>query len=104
MWNAATTARYLGFERPYDLTRRAFNDQVPSYFDSERGTIRFVKPELDVWVDLISRYDLDLERYETNEDALTEQEKKVGRLKRRKKTTKVKEEVPVEAVDEETVE
>ncbi len=50
MWNAATAARYLGFERPFDLTRKAFNEEIPSYFDSERGTIRFVKAELDHWV------------------------------------------------------
>ncbi len=47
MWNAATSARYLGYDRPFDLTKRAFNDEVPCYFDSERGTIRFVKAELD---------------------------------------------------------
>ncbi|MEJ2055679.1 MAG: tetratricopeptide repeat protein, partial [Calditrichaceae bacterium] len=96
MWNAATTARYLGFERPYDLTRRAFNDQVPSYFDSEKGTIRFVKSELDAWVDHINRYDLDVEKYETYEDKLTKEEKKVGRLKKRKRPRRIEEKVDEE--------
>jgi len=26
MWNAATASRYLGYERPFDLTKRAFNN------------------------------------------------------------------------------
>lgn len=82
MWNAATAARYLGFERPYDLTRRAFNDELPSYFDSEKGTIRFVKAELDAWVNISNKFQLDLENYETFEDKLTEEEKKVGKLKK----------------------
>ena len=90
MWNAATAARYLGFERPYDLTRRAFNDEIPSYFDSEKGTIRFVKAELDAWVELTNEFQLDIETYETFEEKLTDEEKKVGQLKKRKRTTKKK--------------
>lgn len=87
MWNAATAARYLGFERPYDLTRRAFNDEIPSYFDSEKGTIRFVKAELDAWVDLTNEFHMDIETYETFEDKLTDEEKQVGQLKKRKRAT-----------------
>jgi tetratricopeptide (TPR) repeat protein len=90
MWNAATAARYLGFERPYDLTRRAFNDELPSYFDSEKGTIRFVKAELDAWVELSNQYQLDIENYEIFEDKLTDEEKKVGKLKKYKPPTSSK--------------
>ena len=96
MWNAATAARYLGFERPYDLTRRAFNDEIPSYFDSEKGTIRFVKAELDAWVELTNEFQLDIETYETFEDKLSEEEKKVGQLKK-PTTTRRKKAVPKEA-------
>ncbi|MGD9897593.1 MAG: hypothetical protein AB7T22_00570 [Calditrichaceae bacterium] len=94
MWNAATAARYLGFERPFDLTRRAFNDDLPSYFDSERGTIRFVKSELDNWVELTNRYQVDGETYKTYEDRLLPAEKAKARKKR---TVKKKEEKGTEA-------
>ena len=88
MWNAATAARYLGFERPFDLTKRAFNDEIPSYFDSEKGTIRFVKAELDNWVEMNNRYVLYPETFTTHEDRLTEAEKKKALKKRgRKKKT-----------------
>jgi len=95
-WNAATAARYLGFKRPFDLTRKAFNNELPSYFDSEKGTIRFVKPELDAWVDLVNRYKLEPQNYQTHEDLLTEQEKQKAQRKkgrRPKKTESVKEQV-----------
>lgn len=96
MWNAATAARYLGFERPFDLTKRAFNDEIPSYFDSEKGTIRFVKAELDHWVELNNRYQLNSEKYSTYEDRLTEAEKKKAMKKRgRKKKQETEEKAAV---------
>ncbi len=88
MWNAATAARYLGFDRPFDLTRKAFNDEIPSYFDSEKGTIRFIKAELDAWVKLTNRYKLDFQTYETHEERLTDQEKQKGAKKRGRKSKK----------------
>jgi len=99
MWNAATAARYLGFERPFDLTRRAFNDEIPSYFDSEKGTIRFVKAELDNWVELNNRYHLDGATYETYPDRLTPAEMEKGqKRKRRKAKAADKAQAPAEAV------
>ncbi|WP_456442183.1 tetratricopeptide repeat protein, partial [Caldithrix abyssi] len=87
-WNAATAARYLGFNRPFDLTRKAFNNEIPSYFDSEKGTIRFVKAELDAWVDLVNRYKLEPQNYETHEELLTEQEKQKAQRKRGRRPKK----------------
>ncbi len=87
MWNAATAARYLGLERPFDLTKRAFNDEIPSYFDSEKGTIRFVKAELDAWVELNNRYKLSDETFEVHEDRLTDAEKRKMQKKRKRKKT-----------------
>ncbi len=91
MWNAATAARYLGFNRPFDLTRKAFNNEIPSYFDSEKGTIRFVRAELDAWVDLVNRYKLEPQKYETHEDRLTEDEKRRAARKRGRKAKSKKE-------------
>jgi tetratricopeptide (TPR) repeat protein len=87
MWNAATASRYLGYDRPFDLTKRAFNDEIPCYFDSERGTIRFVKLELDHWVELQNRYKLDGATYRVYEDRLSKDELKIGTPIRKKMKT-----------------
>ena len=93
MWNAATSSRYLGFDRPFDLTKRAFNDEIPCYFDPERGTIRFVKMELDNWVEMQNRYKLSGEECQVYLDRISEEELKIGQLKksRKKPAKKVKE-------------
>lgn len=90
MWNAATAARYLGFDRPFDLTKKAFNDEIPSYFDSEKGTIRFIKAELDAWVELMNRYQVDGQKYLTYEDRLSDEEKRKSSLKKEGKTKEKK--------------
>ena len=85
MWNAATASRYLGYDRPFDLTKRAFNDELPCYFDSERGTIRFVKAELDKWVEIQNHYKVDGSVYKIYEDRLSEEELEIGKNTRKKK-------------------
>jgi len=85
MWNAATASRYLGYDRPFDLTKRAFNDELPCYFDSEKGTIRFVKTELDQWVEIQNRYKVDGNSYRVYEDRLSKDELKIGKTNRKKK-------------------
>lgn len=87
-WNAAAAARYLGFDRPFDLTRKAFNGEMPSYFDAEKGTIRFIKAELDAWVEIMNRYKIDEVDYHTYPDRLTEKEVKQGRPPRKKANRK----------------
>ncbi len=91
MWNAATASRYLGYDRPFDLTKRAFNDELPCYFDSERGTIRFVKSELDSWVEMQNRYRIDGEKYQVHKDRISKEELKIGELpgKKKRSTKKV---------------
>ena len=75
----------MGFDRPFDLTRRAFNEEIPSYFNSEKGTIRFVKEELDLWVEIMNRYKIDNEGYSTHADRLLPAEKKKATVKNKKK-------------------
>lgn len=88
MWNAATASRYLGYDRPFDLTKRAFNDELPCYFDSERGTIRFIKAELDQWVDIQNRFHIDNTNYHVYEDRLSAEELKIGKVGAKKKKSK----------------
>ena len=85
-WNAATASRYLGYERPFDLTKRAFNNEIPCYFDSEKGTIRFVREELENWVELSNRYNINGQHHEIYKDRLTEQELSVGLRKPKPKS------------------
>jgi tetratricopeptide (TPR) repeat protein len=87
-WNAATASRFLGYERPFDLTKKAFNSEIPCYFDSEKGTIRFVRAELENWVEVFNRYNINGHHYEIYEDRLTEKELGIGVLKSKLKTTK----------------
>lgn len=74
VWNAATAARYMGFERPFDITKKAFNREIPSYFDADKGTIRFIKEELDCWIELHNRYHLDTDQYVVYADRLSKEE------------------------------
>jgi pentatricopeptide repeat protein len=88
MWNAATAARYLGYDRPFDLTKRAFNDEIPCYFDPERGTIRFAKNELDLWVEIMNRYGVNGVQYELHADRLSKEELETNLVKPLKKKRK----------------
>ena len=77
-WNASTAARYMGFERPFDLTRKAFSHEIPCYFDHEKGTVHFVKEELDCWIDLRNHFNLDGATYQVYEDKLLPGERPVS--------------------------
>jgi len=81
LWKAATAARYLGFDRPFDLTQKAFRDEIPSYFDSDKGTIRFNRAELDAWVEIMNRYEVDGVTYSTYQENLTAAEKGAEKTK-----------------------
>jgi len=89
-WNAATASRFLGFERPFDLTKRAFNNEIPCYFDQEKGTIRFVQSELESWVEISNRYSINGQHHEIYRDRVTEKELSIGlrKLSTKPKTTK----------------
>lgn len=87
-WNAASASRFLGYERPFDLTKKAFNGEIPCYFNSEKGTIRFVRAELEHWVEIFNRYNINGQHYEIYKDRLTDDELKIGIQKSNSKTTK----------------
>ncbi len=99
MWNAATASRYLGYDRPFDLTKRAFNEELPCYFDPEKGTIRFVKEEIDHWVDIVNRYHVDIIHPVLHPERLTAQELKIGKAAKPKKTSKKKTDTSEENIE-----
>ncbi len=49
-------ARYLGFEKVFELTQKAFRNEVPSHFNPNLARIRFYKEELDNWAMIMNRY------------------------------------------------
>lgn len=81
-WNASTASRYLGFERPFDLTKKAFNREIPCYFNADKGTIHFVKEEIDCWIVLRNRYNLDGSKYKVFANRLTPEERGIKRKKK----------------------
>jgi len=87
-WNAATAARYLGLARPFDLTRKAFNKELPCYFDANKGTVHFVKEELDCWVTLHNNYIKNGNEQKIYRDKLTADEIKNCAPKKRVKKEK----------------
>ncbi len=91
MWNAGAASRYLGFEKPFDLTKKAFNEELPSYFNSEKGTIRFARAELDAWVGLMNRYKMDVVDYQTYEDRLSAAEIAKTKVKKKRVVKEKKE-------------
>ena len=89
-WNAATAARYLNFDKPYDLTKKAFNNEVPCYFNSEKGIIRFIKGELDEWVEIMNRYILKSNTYSTHAERMDAAEIKSVKSKSKKQVSQKK--------------
>ena len=87
-WNAATASRFLGYERPFDLTKKAFNGEIPCYFNSDKGTIRFVRAELENWVELYNKFNINGKHYEIHKDRLTDKELGIGVFKSKSKTEK----------------
>ncbi len=89
-WNAGLAAKYLNFDKPYDITKKAFNNEIPCYFNSEKGIIRFVKEELDEWVEIMNRYNLDGKKYSIHVDKQYPADKKPVKSKEKKTALKKK--------------
>lgn len=88
-WNSSVAARYLGFDRPFDVTKRALNKEIPCHFNGELGTVRFVREEIDCWIELHERYHLDICNYTSHPERLLPQEinPKLQRKKKLKTST-----------------
>ncbi|MFZ0391555.1 MAG: tetratricopeptide repeat protein [Calditrichia bacterium] len=51
-----TASHYLGFEKVFDLTQKAFQNDVPSHFNPKRARMSFYKEEIDTWAEVMNRY------------------------------------------------
>lgn len=50
-------ARYLGYDRVFELTQKAFRNEVPSHFNPTKARMSFYKEELDNWAMIMNRYE-----------------------------------------------
>jgi len=49
-------AKFLGYEKVFELTQLAFKNQVPSHFNPARAKISFYQEELENWARVMNRF------------------------------------------------
>ncbi len=49
-------AKFLGFSRIFDLTQKAFKNEVPSHFNPSKARLSFYKEELENWANIMNRF------------------------------------------------
>ena len=49
-------AKFLGFNKIFELTERAFKNEVPSHFNPSKAKLSFYKEELNNWAMVMNRY------------------------------------------------
>ena len=54
--NPMITAKYLGIKSVFDLSHKAFKDEIPAHFNASKARLAFYKEELDNWVELLNKY------------------------------------------------
>lgn len=66
-------ARYLGYEKPYQLTQMAFRNEIPSHFNPTKARISFYKEELENWAKVCNRFNLLPEEVKLYPDAIAKE-------------------------------
>jgi|GEM_PF-5528603 len=49
-------AKFLGYKRVFDLTEKAFKNDVPSHFNPARARVSFFREELENWANVMNRF------------------------------------------------
>ena len=49
-------AGYLGYSKVFELTQKAFRNEIPSHFNPNRAKMSFFKEELDSWALVMNRF------------------------------------------------
>jgi tetratricopeptide (TPR) repeat protein len=52
----AQAAKFLGFNKVFELTERAFKNEVPSHFNPAKARMSFYKEELENWAKVMNRF------------------------------------------------
>jgi tetratricopeptide (TPR) repeat protein len=71
-------ARYLGYDKPYQLTQMAFRNEVPSHFNPTKARISFYKEELDNWAKVCNRFKLLPKEIKLYPDAIANETFSIG--------------------------
>ncbi len=54
--SAVQAAKFLGFKKIFELTQRAFKNELPSHFNPSKARIGFYKEELENWAMVMNRF------------------------------------------------
>ncbi|MCB0264982.1 MAG: tetratricopeptide repeat protein [Calditrichaeota bacterium] len=49
-------AKFMGYDKIFDLTQRAFRNEIPSHFNPSRARLSFFKEELENWAQMMNRF------------------------------------------------
>jgi tetratricopeptide (TPR) repeat protein len=52
----AQAAKFLGFNKVFQLTERAFRNELPSHFNPAKARMSFYKEELENWAEVMNRF------------------------------------------------
>lgn len=52
----AQAANFLGYKNVFELTQRAFKNEIPSHFNPAKARLSFYKEELENWVGVMNRF------------------------------------------------
>ena len=63
-------AKYLGYDKAFDITQKAFKNQVPSHFNPSKARMHFFKEELENWAEIMNRYNLLDQKIELQKESL----------------------------------
>ncbi|UCF65088.1 MAG: tetratricopeptide repeat protein [bacterium] len=63
-------AKFLGFEKAFDITQKAFKNELPSHFNPSKARMHFFKEELENWAEIMNRFNLIDEKIVLQKDHL----------------------------------
>jgi tetratricopeptide (TPR) repeat protein len=72
MLSPIQAAKFLGYDRIFDLTQRAFKNELPSHFNPGRARLTFYKEELANWANTLNRYNCSGEEIKLYPDRINE--------------------------------
>lgn len=63
-------AHYIGLENVFELTQKAFRNEIPSHFNPVKARMSFYKEELDNWALVFNRYNLNGDKIKLYPEAI----------------------------------
>lgn len=73
-------AKFLGYKQIFELTQRAFKNEIPSHFNPSKARLSFYKEELENWAMVMNRYNCLPEKIELFPDKIDQVEESPAAL------------------------